>query len=1251
MSSDRFKPLLDKDFLKSILHYEYLDYCTGDADHALRARLELWSSRELKRETQAERSFVQRFFVELWGYADDGTGAEQFELYPRFPIQGSGQGGNRGEADLAIGYFQSARAQIPQVICEFKGMNANLDAPQNRKGNRRSPVMQARDYLWHARRGLHAGAPVQPRFAIVTDMDEFRLYWSDSFPDHYLRFAITKKDLLNPETLLDQGNEAKFDRFLFSRLFRPDMLLADAGRPQIERIIEKQGKQARKLEDDFYEDYRAYRQVLIDNIIPQRADLPPEGLTRGGAVRLAQKLLDRLIFVMFAEDMGQRVGFPPNELETQLRRLSEDNLLEPNGFEAWSRIKLIFHRMDVGGRLGQTTIHNFNGGLFATDETLDALELPNRLFVRFGQGRNEATIAQHKDTLFYLAATYNYASEGDARNSIGLYTLGHIFEQSIVELEALEADADDRPSLTEITERKRNGVYYTPEWVVTRIVEEVLDPIFARWKRESLWPDEGEPDADAALAYWERLRTIKVVDPACGSGAFLIVALRHLRRELTLAAETAYALGAITQRGTISEHALTRHILRNNLFGVDINPSSVEITKLSLWLHTAQADEPLSSLDRTIQVGNSLVDTSFYTRDDLYSDEEKDRFQAFDWGGDFALGSFDAVIGNPPYVKLQHFKQPYPEIADWLQNAAHFRSTKTGNFDLYLPFIERGLQLLNAGGRMGYIAPNLWPTLEYGEGLRRLVHEGGHLEKWLDFRSFQVFEDVTVYTAIQIYTKSAQAGVRMAFARDGDISRIDWSDRDSFVPYSEITPAAEPWLIAPRPVRQMISRLEGEADRLDEFEGTDRIAVGVQATRNHIYHLRRVGRDQYLRTPEKPRGQPRPPAELVELEDRVLKPLIDADGARRFIQPSTETFLLFPYDVSAGQVSLIQSSDFQHRFPKAWAYLRRFESELREINNTADGEEDWYRYTYPKNLYIEGSPKVLVAQTVPELRLTFDEEGIFLTDNVRVNSILTREGFGFYILGMMNSLSMNYIFTWSGKPKANDFFEANKQFIAPLPIPNADRRSRQALSELARRLQTNHTARVRLKSGLIDRLTSVATTTWPMERVLPDVRSIEELEQHVPRSVPQADRKAWIDDRRALDEEASLDRIDGLIRADSAADVTDDGAGRIGFRIDEQEIARVFVDHNEVPLVVSQWRATALDFDPSGRSPAAKIVNRLRRIVLSAPPAVATQLLTLGEQLSELSGTIAADERTLHEITARLFNLSDEEERLVLAGR
>lgn len=139
----------------------------------------------------------------------------------------------------------------------------------------------------------------------------------------------------------------------------------------------------------------------------------------------------------------------------------------------------------------------------------------------------------------YLCASYNYASDlggfgggqpfdRDPSKSLGLYTLGRIFEQSITELEILEAEADGRPSINKLSKRKRDGVCYTPEWVVERVVNETLGPLLAEIKRECGWPPNGEPGREAINDYAERLKSLTVLDPACGSGAFLIAALRYL---------------------------------------------------------------------------------------------------------------------------------------------------------------------------------------------------------------------------------------------------------------------------------------------------------------------------------------------------------------------------------------------------------------------------------------------------------------------------------------------------------------------------------------------------------------------------------------------------------------------------------------------------------------------------------------------------------------------------------------------------
>ena len=137
------------------------------------------------------------------------------------------------------------------------------------------------------------------------------------------------------------------------------------------------------------------------------------------------------------------------------------------------------------------------------------------------------------------------------------------------------------------------------------------------------------------------------------------------------------------------------------------------------------------------------------------------------------------MLGNPPYVKLQNLMKVDPDVVAYLaaeRGDDTYRSAQTGNLDLYLPFIEKGLRLLAPGGRMAFIAPSLWAVNQYGEGLRSLVRRGRHLDRWLDFKAHQIFEDVITYTALQFFTREPRDVVRIAAAPNGEMADIDWSD-------------------------------------------------------------------------------------------------------------------------------------------------------------------------------------------------------------------------------------------------------------------------------------------------------------------------------------------------------------------------------------------------------------------------------------------------------------------------------------------
>ena len=1286
------QPLFTDAFLASHLAAEYAQFRGSEDDNGLRERLQHWASKDVQKETSAESDFVQILFTQTWGYWGAGTRAktEGYNLYPKFPISGAGEKGGIGFADLALGWFgRSTISATAQAACELKDVRSGLDKPQRRKGNDRSSVQQCADYLKEAAQRLHGNEPIQPTWGIISDMNELRLYWRRTMPSQFQQFFITRppgrRDVVG---LVDEGDEASFQRFVFWKLLRADMLLSLGGPSPLEKLIVEQGVHEHAIENSFYKEYHHYRELIFRALVESN---PQFTGTRGKLVRLAQRFLDRCIFILFCEDMGAALSFPPNILKQTLSLESNDPNYDPSDTSIWHKIKRLFVSMRDGTPFGETRINRFNGGLFAEEPELERLAIPNFVFCTKGQGSTEA-LSKSKDTLLFFSAKYHFGVRGrDFKRNIGLYTLGRIFEQSITDLELMEAKADGRPSLAELTKRKRDGVYYTPEWVTYVIVDETVGAHVrdirrkhnlddgatftaaelekyqvanARKKKAGtrLKPPESVIDYLNRLdAYAEDLGKLKVLDPACGSGAFLIQALELLLRERSWATEERER---ITLSGALFNiDKITKAILTENLYGVDINAESVEITRLALWLRSALPDRPLCSLDNNIRHGNSLVGPDFYQdrQAKLFSEEEREHINVFDWKASFPdvfsrpgdRAGFDCVIGNPPYVKLQNFKKVDAVVAKYLVEARRsddtplYESTQTSNFDLYFPFIEKGVELLNESGRMGIIAPNMWLINEHGLGLRRKVRRTQCLERWIDFKDFQVFEEAITYTALQFFRGRPAPVISCRFVSDGKIAGTEWSNADAFINYSTLS-EKEPWVFLPADQLALLNALRARCSTLDTSQLAGTIFQGLITSADHVYHLDRVGPNLY-------RGHIRNgEAREIQIEDKLMRPLISGEEAKRYIEPTSQTYILFPYDDTNERARLFSQVEMGHKFPGGWAYLRGHEVALRAREDSAFDDDLWYRFGRNQNIDKQKLIKLGVAQTVPEMRVFFDHEGSFCLNNVRVNGILVEnESAGFFLLGVLNGAVANFVFRRIAKPKEGGYFEANKQFISPLPVPPATDEQRAQVEMSARDLQRLHTERRAQVIAMDRRLESKQTTdderfeSW----LWADVGSAESWKAQAPTELKGRLLTVWAKEKLAVALQEKLQEIDTRLHAGAVLAVRE-AAGELGLDVDGiPVISHLFVEASEALFIAAQWRQKVRKTNVTEAFKAKQLVRMLLNLRASTQDALRKQVIEADVKLRALDVEIAAAERSMDELLYSLYKLTPEERALVERGR
>ncbi|MFD0835276.1 Eco57I restriction-modification methylase domain-containing protein [Mariniflexile aquimaris] len=760
------------------------------------------------------------------------------------------------------------------------------------------------------------------------------------------------------------------------------------------KVKEESLHEEEKITKQLYKDYAAFRNDLWQNMVKNNAVADKLVL-----FKKTQKLLDRFLFILFAEDSGL---LPPNSISRILKRwevLKAEDAYKP----LYDIFKQYFGYIDTG-RKGQKTVDDifaYNGGLFLPDALLDTILLDDEIL--------------HSHVL--KLTKYDFQSEVDVN------ILGHIFENSLNEIESITAQLEGQEIDKSKTKRKKDGVFYTPKYITKYIVDNTVGKLCDE-KKEALGIVDEEyakgrknrkkdivKGLDVNLqAYRNWLLNITICDPACGSGAFLNQALEFLMEEHTYIDELESQL-----LGHAFEFpGVENHILEKNIFGVDINEESVDIAKLSLWLRTAQRGRKLTSLNNNLKCGNSLID------DPIVAGEK-----AFNWQKEFPAvfekGGFDVVIGNPPYLRIQGLKDAYPELVFYYEN--HFKAA-TGNYDIYTLFLEKAYKLLNKIGIVTFILPHKFLIADFGKGIRGFLLERNAIEELVHFGSQLVFQDATTYTCIisLSYKHKSSFGYK----------QIEPVQLFNHIPFNEIQLndlSDDQWILTDKGIGKVLSRISKQPKQLKDV--FDRFAQGIITGKDAVFCVTGRFKGIYLEV-ELETG------EKYTIEKAVLKPHLRGEDISKYRKLVNNEWLIFPYKLDSGKAELFDPNEMLENFPKAMEYLKKFENQLREREKGKFDNDYWYQYSRNQAISVLEQPKIITPEVCFGGSMTLDLTNFY--HNSKCHTLLLNIDSGYKlksILPFLNSKLFWFYLSNTGNVLRGGYIGVKRRVLELFPIPYA----------------------------------------------------------------------------------------------------------------------------------------------------------------------------------------------------------------------
>lgn len=814
--------------------------------------------------------------------------------------------------------------------------------------------------------------------SVLTDFEELVVYDTRIRPQETDKPSVGRILYFGVEDLLPKLDE-------IWGVFSKEAVLKGSFDRYAEETKGKRGTS--EVDAEFLKEIEGWREELARSIALRNPDLTADELNYA-----VQATIDRIIFLRIAEGRGAE-GYG------RLLGLT-------NGPQIYGRLVELYRRAD----------ERYDSGLFdfQADELTPRLSIDDKVLKPILAG------------LYYPASPYEFSV-------LPAEILGNVYEQFLGRVIRLtkghRAVVEEKPEV-----KKAGGVYYTPADVVDEIVQRTLGRLC-----------EGKTP--------KQMKAVRVLDPACGSGSFLLKAYqllldRHLawyrdhdpqrhKKEVFLGP------GGQWRLTTAEKHA----ILLSSIYGVDIDRQAVEVTKLSLLLKVleGESDETLRhfglfgeralpSLESNVKCGNSLIGSE--ALHGLFPDaDELKRINPFDWKREFprvfADGGFDVVIGNPPYIRIQTMQEWAPREVELYKTL--YRSAGSGNYDIYVVFVEKGLSLLAPSGKLGFILPHKFFNAKYGEALRTTLAQGQHLEAVVHFGDQQVFASATTYTCLLFLSKTPQKSLELTAVSDLAAWRSSRQGETGSIPASQVGPGA--WTFVAGAGGALLERLKAFPVTLEAV--TDRIFQGLKTSADKIYIVEersRVSKGVLVYSREKE-------AEY-RLEPDLLHPLAKGGDSSAYALTTTNRLILFPYARDAtGSMRLLGDAELRKSYPMTWQYLQDNRDYLQEREDGRMRGPGWYAFGRSQALDVIGSPKLFTPDIAPRPSFSLDESGeVFFTGGAAggYGILVKKSQDRLYTMGLLNSRLLGWFIRQTATRMRGGYFSFEARFIRGLPMKVID---------------------------------------------------------------------------------------------------------------------------------------------------------------------------------------------------------------------